>query len=191
MINVKQIAVVLLLLSSFAIAQEKMVSVPESQLTEQQKTALKLQQVDTTIEKAHGWVGIGKEMGQAFDSALASLTDRSNQFANTKVGKFTMFLVAWKVMGDQAGAVLNTVVHITGGMIELVVFLPLFLWSYRRTCLDRKVCTARTGFLLWGTRTYTITKFNVDDDAEMGQRWIHWGAAVIFAIVWIITTFSY
>src|SRR3954465_6334257 len=90
------IGLILLSLSSILIqAQEKQVSIPESQLTEQQKQFLnqqqnqqKLNQVGNTIETAHGWVGIGKELGQAFDSALSSLTTRSNEFANTKVGKF-------------------------------------------------------------------------------------------------------
>lgn len=189
--NFKKVLLSLVLLSTFAFAQDKMVSVPESQLTEQQKTALKLQQVDTTIEKAHGWVGIGKEMGQAFDSALASLTERSNQFANTKVGKFTMFLVAWKVMGDQAAGLLNAIVHIVGGIVELAVFLPLFLWSYRRTCLDRKICTSSEGFFLWPKKTYEVVKFDTNDDEDMTQRWVHWVVAGLFSAVWLITVFSY
>lgn len=190
--NFKRIAVILLLLSSFALAQEKIVSIPESQLTEQQKAALKLQQVDTTVEKAHGWVGIGKELGQAFDGALGSLTQRSNEFAVTPVGKFTMFIVAWKVMGEQAATVLNAIVHILGGFVELAVFLPVFLWSYRRSCMDRRVCISREGSFLWGKRTYQVVENGRanGDDVPVVQI-IHWVACVGFVVIWLFTVFSY
>lgn len=174
-----------------AIAQEKTVSIPESQLTEQQKAALKLQQVDTTVEKAHGWVGISKELGQAFDSALSSLTIRSNEFAGTKVGKFTMFIVAWKVMGDEAAEFLNVCVHILGGFIELIIFLPLLVWSYRRTSLDRRVCITNEGFFLWPKKTYEVIKIDVKSDDATLPRWIHWAAFVALTLVWLFTMFSY
>ena len=168
-----------------------MVSIPEDQLTEQQKQALKLQQADTVIEKAHGWVGIGKEMGQAFDQALASLSDRSNQFAGTKVGKFTMFLVAWKVMGEQAGQVLNALVHILCGLLELVLIVPIFLWSYRRTCMDHMICTGKEGFWLWGKKTYQLVEAGARKDDVPAIQIAHWIAAIIFTIIILVTFFTY
>ena len=149
-----------LLLTCTLLAQEKerTVSIPESQLTEQQKQALKLNQIDATVEKAHGWVGIGKELGQAFDGALGSLTQRSNEFAVTPVGKFTMFIVAWKVMGDQAIGVLNAVVHLFCGFLELAIFLPLIIWSYRKLCLPIRTVESSEGFFLWSKKVYKITE---------------------------------
>jgi hypothetical protein len=197
--NYKKIAIVLLILSGIAIAQEqqKMVSVPEDQLTEQQKQNLKLQQVDTTVEKAHGWVGMGKELGQAFDSAMSSLTARSNEFAQTPVGKFTMFLVAWKVMGEQAGAVANAIVHFVGGFIELIVFFPILLWSYRKSCMDKRICTSREGFFLWGKRTYEYVPFRKKEDDRYAAaekditQWAHLGLFLLLGVVWLFTVFSY
>lgn len=186
--NFKKIAVVILLLSSFAIAQEKTVSIPESQLTEQQKQALKLQQASTVVEKAHGWVGIGKELGQALDGALGSLTQRSNEFAVTPVGKFTMFIVAWKVLGDQAIEILNAGVHILGAMIELAIFLPVFLWSYRRFCFDRRVLVAKEPGL-FGKKTWTVIKYQAEGDFHPTHG--HALALGVFTVIWLFTFFSY
>src|ERR1700683_3390454 len=109
---------VLILFSAAAFAQEEMVSVPRSQLTEQQKANL-------GTDKARSWVGMGKEIGEAVNSSMSAITTQSNNFAQTPVGKLTVFIVIWKVVGDQA-------VHIGGGIIELLVFTPLWVWSYRR-----------------------------------------------------------
>ena len=189
-----------LLLATLGFAQDqskKMVSVPEDQLTEQQKAALKLNQIDQTVEKAHGWVGVGKEIGQAIDSSLAAITTRSNEFADTKVGKFTMFLVAWKVMGEQAGAVLNAIVHFLYGFVELAFFFPIILWSYRRNCLPRRIVTAVEGPFWSRKKTYTILQPELDSqgrpDAERldAAKWTHFALFLIFTLVFLVTVFTY
>lgn len=171
-------------------AQEKTVSIPESQLTEQQKQALKIQQIDTTVEKAHGWVGLGKELGQAFDSALGSLTARSNEFAQTKVGKFTMFIVAWKVMGEQAGQVLTAAVHVLLGLIEMAIFVPFFIWSYRRSCMTRRVVTSQEGPFWNRKKTWQVVEYDIDG-RDFTPRHGHAIVAVAFVIVWSLTTFGW
>jgi hypothetical protein len=171
----------------FGQEQKKTVSIPEDQLTEQQKQALKIGQVDDVAQKAHGWVGIGKELGQAFDSALGSFTTRSNEFANTKVGKFTLFIVAWKVMGDQAAAFLNAVIHISFGLLELLIFVPVFIWSYRRSCIPMRVCTSREGPFWARKKTWVIRECNHQQDFIIG----HCISLAIFTVVWVITVFSY
>jgi hypothetical protein len=183
----KKIIIFVLFACSFVLAEEKMVSVPESQLTEQQKTALKIGQTTTVLETAHGWVGMGKELGQAFDSALSSLTQRSNEFAQTKVGKFAMFLVAWKVLGEQAVAALNAIVHIASALLELIIFIPIFLWSYRRTCMTRRVVVSREGFL--GKKTWQVVEY--DPDKDFTPRIAHCLILGVFTFIWLVTLFSY
>lgn len=189
-----------LLTSSWLLCQDpapkKMVSIPEDQLTEQQKTDLKLQQADQTLEKAHGWVGIGKELGQAFDQALSSLTTRSNEFAQTPVGKFTMFIVAWKVMGDQAAQFLNALVHFAGAIVEMVVFLPLIIWSYRRNCLPRRVLVGFEGPFWNKKKTWQVIDPKVQGDRNSMEgvdtaKWTHLVMLAVFIIIWLVTVFSY
>jgi len=53
-------------------------------------------------------VGVAREIGIAMNEALASLTKHSEELAHTGVGQFTLFIVAWKIMGrDFSGLILG------------------------------------------------------------------------------------
>jgi len=51
------------------------------------------------ITKVGEWVGVGKEVGEAVNSSLTALTKNASDFADTRLGKWTMFIVAYKVIG--------------------------------------------------------------------------------------------
>lgn len=171
----KTTLLIALALTSFAMAQppEKMISVPESKLTEQQKAEL-------LSDKTQSWVGIGKEIGEAVNSSMAAITTQSNNFAQTPVGKLTAFIVIWKVIGDQA-------IHLFGGMLEFIVFVPIWLWSYRKMCMNRKIVTSREG--LFGKRTYQVVPYN--SDSEFTPRHGHCIVLVAGVATMLITVFSY
>lgn len=59
------------------------------------------------------YLGMGREIGEAVKGGLESVVDVSNRFADTPVGKFTLFMVAWKIIGRS--------------LLGLVVGLPLYL----------------------------------------------------------------
>jgi len=61
------------------------------------------------------YLGMGREIGEAVKGGLESVVDVSNRFADTPVGKFTLFMVAWKVIGHD--------------LVGLVIGLPLYLWG--------------------------------------------------------------
>jgi hypothetical protein len=96
----KSILVILLfslLFTNQLLAQEQpMVSIPANQLTEQQKKQLEQKQ---TIETVSSWTGVGKELGDAVNGAVGALTKHAVDFSETKLGTFTMFLIAYKVLG--------------------------------------------------------------------------------------------
>lgn len=46
------------------------------------------------------WAGMGKEVGTAVKEGLMSVVDVADKFGDTKVGTFTMYMVAWKVIGQ-------------------------------------------------------------------------------------------
>jgi hypothetical protein len=95
-----------------------MVSIPRSALTPQQ-----LKQVD--VQEAGAWVGLGKEVGEAINSSLSAVTDNTAKFADTKVGKFTMFIIAWKVLAQDFMGVL-------WAFFLASIGFPTLIWSYRR-----------------------------------------------------------
>src|SRR5205807_1312407 len=105
----KKILVVMLLTLSFAVfanaqaqsqsGNEDTVTIPKSQLTPEQLQKVQQEQLDEKIKTYGKWVGIGKEVGVAVNSSLESITNQADHFAKTGVGKFTMVLVTWKVIG--------------------------------------------------------------------------------------------
>src|SRR6266576_3674649 len=122
------LAVALLLaISAFAQDKDEKVTVPKSMLTREQLSALNQKNLR---ENVSGWAGIGKEVGEAVNSSLQAITTQSNNFAQTSVGKLTVLLVIWKVIGDEF-------LHIAVGLLELVILLPIWIWSYRRVCITR------------------------------------------------------
>jgi hypothetical protein len=162
-------------LTTFAFSQqEEMVSVPKSKLTDQQKA-------DLNLSKTQSWVGMGREIGEAVNSSMAAITTQSNNFAQTPVGKLTVFIVIWKVIGDEA-------IHVGGGLIELLIFVPVWIWSYRRTCMTRKVRTAGGWF---HASTWQVVPYDADDYGDCTPRIAHLLAGWALIAVTLITVFSY
>lgn len=173
----KQLMIVMLLAMG-CYAQEKMYQVPESQLTEQQKAKFQ----GTSPKDVRDWVGLGKEIGTAVDSSLTAVTTQANNFAQTPVGKLTVAVVIFKVIGD-------TAVHLLVGAVEAIVLLPLWVWSYRRF-LPKP--TIKETFNEAGKRV-TRTKSPPDRTTSDQDEWLisHWVGLVGIAIVVLATVFSY
>lgn len=84
------------------------------------------------IEAYGKWVGIGKEVGSAVNDSLSAITTQADNFAKTGVGKFTMFIVAYKVLGKD-------LVGMTIGIPLLGVWITLFVCFWRRLYVPHKV----------------------------------------------------
>lgn len=92
----------------------------------------RLSSVAQRIEAYGKWVGIGKEIGAAVNDSLSAVTTQADNFAKTGVGKFTMFLVAYKVLGkDLIGMVV--------GIPLLFVWTTIFVVFWRRLYNNRVV----------------------------------------------------
>jgi hypothetical protein len=167
-----RVLLILLMLPVMLYAQEEeKVTVPKRLLTQQQ-----LEQMNggNLRQNVSAWAGIGKEVGEAVNSSMQAITTQSNNFAQTGVGKMTMAIVVWKIFGDQ-------LIHILGGVVETILFVPLWIWSFRKTCITRSIRT--------GKDTYEKIVYNAS--GEMTPRIAHALAAAVFAIVVLTTVFSY
>lgn len=89
-------------------------------------------EVKQKIEAYGSWVGLGREIGTAVNEGLSALTKQADEFAKTGVGKFTMVMIAWNVMGWQ-------LVHIVFGTLFFVVGLIIFMWSWLLTGRTRRI----------------------------------------------------
>lgn len=153
------------------------VSIPKEMLTDAQKLELEKQNVKEKIESTAGWIGLGKEIGSAVDSSLSALTERADQFANTKVGIFTMCIVAYKVVG-------NDFIQILIGVPLLLFMLLLWTVSFYKNCIPHKVTVSVEG-PFW-SRKKTYEQIGVDDTEYGMQRWAY--GAVLIAIIGVAAT---
>lgn len=129
------------------VADTGMVSIPRSALTPQQ-----LKQIE--VHEAGAWVGLGKEVGEAINSSLSAVTDNTAKFADTQVGKFTMFIIAWKVLG-------NDFMGVVWAFFLALLGFPTLIWSYRRwtnpTFVSKEVRNEKGKII---ERQYTRTTIN-------------------------------
>jgi len=158
----------LMLLAAPAFAQEETVSVPKSQLTEQQKAQFATK---TVTQQGHEWIGLGKEIGEAFNSALGAVTTNLDAFSRTRVGNWLMFLLVWKIIGAELMRVI-----IGTGIFLIGTFL--LTWSYYKTCMTRSILLKKNPDK---SKEYKI--INLDSDLD-GRRFVH---AVLQALLIIIT----
>ena len=161
-------------------ACRRLLELYEAKLTQDQLAELKAKNIRTDV---HEWAGVGKEVGEAVNSSLAAITTQSNNFAQTGVGRVTIALVVWKVLGDQA-------VHILGGIIEVIILLPLWLWSYRRVCLPRRIVIEES-ISNDKTKTRKWKLINEDETDLEVWRFTHIAIGAGFLIVILTTIFSY
>lgn len=131
-------------------------------------------------KKANEWVEMGTNMGAAVGSAAkailhetkdatfgkdVSVVDGIDKFSKTDAGRFTMLVVAWKVMGQDAINLVDRVKNVAIGVPFLIGWTILFIWFYRRTFLARPVLKTKEGPWWNAKRTYEI----VNNDREFSD----------------------
>jgi hypothetical protein len=125
------LALMLLTVFTPILAQDnsKMVSIPVDQLTEQQRAKLSQNE---TIETVSSWTGLGKEVGEAVNGAVGSLTNHAVSFSETKLGRFTMFIIAYKVIGKE-------IIRIIIGIPMLIIIILISLVLIFKNGLNKRV----------------------------------------------------
>ena len=111
---------------------EETVTVPKSMLSKDQLADLAAKNMADRVKQYGSWVGIGHEVGVAVNEGLQAVSSQANTFAQTPVGKWTIFIIIFKVIGQQALGVLFAA-------LIIVVGIPLWIWSFRRFLPDRVV----------------------------------------------------
>lgn len=92
----------------------------------------KLDEEKAKIETYGKYVGLGKEVGMAMNEGLSALTDNAEKFASTKPGQFTMFIIAYKVLGKD-------LIQAVFGIIFFLVGTAIFIWMWRRNGIVRRI----------------------------------------------------
>lgn len=138
--------------------------------------------------EVHSWVGVGKEVGVAINDSMSAINIQANNFAQTPVGKLTAIVVVWKLIGD---SLIGILVHISMGLLFMVVSLSIWLWSYKKTCMTRSVVIGEhyndKGKKI---RDYKIAEY-VGSNYYISPREYHGVAIALIAIITLITLFTY
>lgn len=76
---------------------------PTSYMTPEQlakyEADIRVAELQKKLDIYGNWVGVGGEVGTAVREGLNAVVDVADKFGKTDVGRFTMILVAWKVIG--------------------------------------------------------------------------------------------
>lgn len=176
MLRILKFLLLLLVFSSPLLAQTtgqvEMVTVPKSALTADQLAQVEQRNLQDKISTYGKWVGLGKEVGEAVNSSLSALTSQADNFAKTGVGKFTLFMVAWKVLGSD-------IMDIVIAVPIMMLLTSLFIWSYRKSCTTRSVLV---GVQADGAKSYEIVNRSdgrdPDNDLDARRGW-HWAIYLI------------
>jgi len=158
---------------------EEMITVPKSSLTPEQLQVAQTRQATDMLMAETGkyaeFVGLGKAVGVGMREGLEALTDTADKFSKTQVGHFTMFLIAYKILGTD--------------LIQFLIGVPMFIvgtiviiWSYRKNCIPYRIKIEDEG---WGKpKKWELTK---PDNA--GDSYYLWGHFVVWLIVVIAASF--
>lgn len=103
---------------------------------------IRVAELEKKLEVYGKWVGVGGEVGTAIREGLDAVVDVSDKFGKTDVGKYTMILVAWKVIGKD-------IVRIILGFIFIFIMTLLFIKVYNNTFRAKKILieNSNPGFL--------------------------------------------
>jgi len=126
-----------------------------------QATNQVIEQVSTYSKIA----GVGKEVGIAVREGLTAVVDIADKFGGTDVGKFTMVMIAWKIVGKD-------VFRIAIGLVFLVIFMIFIGKYYRDNFTVHKVAISDNGWKFWLPRQWQIVDPNVNH--YDGYEFVKW-----------------
>jgi hypothetical protein len=131
-----------------------------SELQAYQKT-LKVQQQAVSTQmpspsKLQEYALVGKALGQAFKECWSTVSTDAEKFAQSDAGKWTAFLITWKVMGKDAIDVVKTTVRWAVGIGLFIFVTPFFMFIIWKNCVVKKVMVSCERNGVWSVKkTYS------------------------------------
>ena len=156
------------------------ITVNANDLTVDQLAKIKAQQEVDALQKkldTYGnWVGVGGEIGTAVKEGLTAVVDVADKFGKTDVGRFTMLMVAYKVIG-------RDLVKVVLGLLFIIITTWFIWFSFKRTCLPQKILIKDNGFMKY-PKEYQIIEPKFGNGEGLGAiRMAH--LVAFFLTIWI------
>ena len=151
--------------------------------------------VKSVAQKANEWAEVGENIGGAISTGLKSLAhdskdmvfgkdvsvvDGIEKVSKTDAGRFTMLVIAWKVMGKDAMEIAHSMIGVIIGVPLVVILLLLATWITRRFFMVRTVVTSITG-PFWAKdrkKEFKLINADLDDESRYGGLALTWIATV-------------
>lgn len=124
---------------------------------EADKAIKAVETVGATVQAAGKYTGVGREIGEGVSGALSALNEETQKFGDSKVGQFTMAMIAWKIMGDDILATSQDVIGYMVGVPYMFLGCMAVLWSYYARCMPRRVCVEK-GQGFFPSKRYEVVK---------------------------------
>lgn len=159
-------------------AQKAQLVLEADKLRQSQDSAVTDAVKNASPEDVSKWSQMGKAVAETIGATAKELSISVNEFAKTDVGKMTMFLIVYKMVG---ASVVTFISHIVGAII-----LSILLIHYRRGLNVSKV-EYETMHRWYGDKRVvkTITREDPSGEMALGQ-WIVQAGFVVFIFVCII-----
>ena len=175
--------------------QDEMVVIKKSDLTADQKAKVQMQETAAQLGQYKEYAEMGRGVGLAIGETLRGVKDVAVDFSKTDVGKFAMFLIAWKIMAKDIMSMGDTVFGYLVGIPLLFIGGVVLVWSYRKQCFPRRVLieNSKEKGKRWAIVAPNGQVFQVNFGTERepdvlkmeGQSSWAWGH-VICGVVWIL-----
>lgn len=157
------------------------------------ETQRKLAETKQQLQAVSEFAGIGKEIGVAVNEGLTAVTEQTAKFADTVPGKFTMAMIAWKVMSkdvflllSNGGALMNGILGVIIGIPFLIFVEGFFIWMWKSTVRPRLKITKPAEKDTPAVTTYEDTWFtnsNTDDDVKSWFIAFWWAGLILSNII--------
>jgi hypothetical protein len=125
----------------------------------------RIAELEKKLQTYGNWVGVGGEIGTAIKEGLTAVVDVADKFGGTNVGKFTMVMVAWKVIGKD-------LTRIGLGLIFIFFSCSFIIYVYRKNYVTRKIMTKGNRLLFWQPREYKVIEPSTYEGFEF-VRWLY------------------
>jgi len=180
----KKIMIMIMMVSTLsAISSDTLANAGFNKLTKQEqidilktvadKTAASKISKKDTIKNVSEWVNLGSSIGKGLSSSARELGVTVNEFSKTSVGKWTMFLIIFKVIGTH-------ILHFIAGILVLLIGIPI------TTFLINKKVRIETTYNEKDGKKLKVVKNKLDDD-EVGPFWFAYIGIIIASIVVMLT----
>lgn len=117
-------------------------------------------------ENFQKWVDAGTSVGKGLASIVKELGITVNEFIASPAGKIGVAVLIAHVFG-------NEIIHIVFGTLGLCIWLPIWIYTYRRFCVLKAVTLERHGLFSY-KKTVEYRKNNDLYDGENTNLWRFW-----------------